>query len=53
VSFWTDRVNSAFQLPQGFEYDPEVFALPNLRGYGQVADLWVVNDNVPLLANAS
>jgi hypothetical protein len=46
VAFTTDQVNTRFVLPVGFAYDPEVFTLPNLRGYGQLPDLWVAaNDN--------
>lgn len=41
VDFSTDQVNTLFVLPDGFEFDPEVFELPNLRGYGEVPDLWV------------
>lgn len=49
ASFASDRINSAFILPQGFQYDPEVFTLPNLRGYGQVPDLWVAMSLDPTL----
>lgn len=49
VSFWIDQINSEFILPQSFEYDPEVFTLPNLRGYGQVPDLWVAMSLDPTL----
>jgi Ca2+-binding RTX toxin-like protein len=41
VSFANDRVNTHFHAPDNFSYDAEVFDLPNLRGYGQVPDLWV------------
>jgi hypothetical protein len=36
-------------LPDGFEYDPEVFTLPNLRGYGSLPDLWVAMSLDPVL----
>ena len=39
--FTTDAINSRYIPPEGFQYDPEVFSLPNLRGYGNVPDLWV------------
>jgi Ca2+-binding RTX toxin-like protein len=41
VAFSTDQINTRYILPQGFQFDSEVFALPNLRGYGDVPDLWV------------
>jgi hypothetical protein len=41
ISFATDQMNTQFVLPDGFEYDPEVFLLPNLRGYGSLPDLWM------------
>ena len=34
------QIQTVFNLPDGFVYDPEVFLLPNLRGYGRVPDLW-------------
>ncbi|HEX8076379.1 MAG TPA: hypothetical protein VF511_01080, partial [Chthoniobacterales bacterium] len=49
VAFSTDQVNTVYQLPEGFEYDPEVFSLPNLRGYGLVPDLWVAMSLDPTL----
>jgi hypothetical protein len=49
VNFSTDRINSLYQLPEGFAYDPEVFTLPNMRGYGQVPDLWVAMSLDPVL----
>ncbi|HYW17669.1 MAG TPA: calcium-binding protein [Allosphingosinicella sp.] len=49
VAFMTDQVNTVFQLSEGFEYDPEVFSLPNLRGYGLVPDLWVAMSLDPTL----
>ena len=49
VGFSTDQVNTVYQLPAGFEYDPEVFSLPNLRGYGLVPDLWVAMSLDPVL----
>jgi hypothetical protein len=45
VGFTTDQSNTRFILPDGFEYDPEVFGLPNLRGYGSLPDLWVGNND--------
>ena len=33
VAFTTDQVNTRYLLPEGFAYDPDVFTLPNLRGY--------------------
>jgi hypothetical protein len=41
VAFTSDQTNTQFQVPDGFAYDPEVFKLPNLRGYGSLTDLWV------------
>jgi len=41
VAFNTDQVNTRYILPEDFAYDPDVFKLPNLRGYGQLPDLWV------------
>ena len=49
VSFWIDVINSEYILPEGFAYDPEVFSLPNLRGYGDVPDLWVAMSLDPTL----
>jgi Ca2+-binding RTX toxin-like protein len=49
VGFSTDQLNTVYQLPEGFEYDPEVFSLPNLRGYGLVPDLWVAMTLDPVL----
>ena len=49
VNFLTDRVNSQFIVPEGFEFDPQVFWLPNLRGYGEVPDLWVAMSLDPVL----
>ncbi|MFC4292420.1 hypothetical protein ACFOWX_08325 [Sphingorhabdus arenilitoris] len=43
VGFRTDQTNTRFIIPDDFEYDTDVFSLPNLRGYGE---LWeVANDN--------
>jgi Ca2+-binding RTX toxin-like protein len=39
TAFSTDLVNTTIAFPTD-GVDPEVFFLPNLRGYGQVADLW-------------
>ena len=41
--------DSTTALPEGFTYDPEVFLLPNLRGYGSVPDLWVAMSLDPTL----
>lgn len=41
VAFTSDQTDTRFVLPDGFEYDPEVYTLPNLRGYGNVPELWV------------
>jgi Ca2+-binding RTX toxin-like protein len=49
VGFNTDQSNTRFILPDGFAYDPEVFVLPNLRGYGGVPDLWVAMSLDPVL----
>ena len=49
VGFSSDQSNTRFILPDGFEYDPEVFSLPNLRGYGSLPDLWVAMSLDPVL----
>ncbi|MEN3746113.1 calcium-binding protein, partial [Sphingomonas sp. HF-S3] len=49
VDFATDQINTSFVLPPDFEYDPEVFGLPNLRGYGLLPDLWVSMSLDPVL----
>ncbi|HEY5712622.1 MAG TPA: calcium-binding protein, partial [Allosphingosinicella sp.] len=49
VGFASDRINTQFILPEGFEFDPEVFGLPNLRGFGSVPDLWVAMSLDPTL----
>jgi hypothetical protein len=49
VAFTSDQTNTRFLLPEGFEYDPEVFLLPNLRGYGELPDLWVAMSLDPVL----
>ena len=49
VNFRTDQISTQFILPAGFQYDPDVFKLPNLRGYGEVADLWVAMTLDPVL----
>jgi Ca2+-binding RTX toxin-like protein len=41
IQFTSNPVNTQYSLPAGFAYDPDVFELPNLRGYGRVPDLWV------------
>ncbi len=52
VAFRTDPSNTRFQLPAGFQYDAQVFELPNLHGYGAVPDLWIANDNETKLCAA-
>jgi hypothetical protein len=49
VAFSTDQVNTRFIPPVGFHYDADVFTLPNLRGYGQLPDLWVAMSLDPVL----
>ena len=49
VAFNTDQINTQYALPSGFQYDPEVFDLPNLRGFGNVPDLWVALSLDPIL----
>ncbi len=49
IGFNRDLSNTRFVLPDGFEYDPEVFSLPNLRGYGSLPDLWVAMSLDPVL----
>lgn len=49
VTFTTNQIATDYTLPEGFEYDPDVFKLPNLRGYGQVPDLWVAMTLDPVL----
>lgn len=49
VGFATNQTETRFILPEGFEFDPEVYSLPNLRGYGQVPDLWVAMSLDPVL----
>jgi hypothetical protein len=49
VAFTTDQVNTDFILPPGFVYDPEVFTLPNLKGFGRMPDLWVAMSLDPVL----
>jgi Ca2+-binding RTX toxin-like protein len=49
VGLSTDQVNTEFLLPEDFVYNIDVFALPNLRGYGAVPDLWVAMTLDPVL----
>lgn len=49
VGFATDRTNTTYTLPSNFEYDEDVFELPNLKGYGDVPDLWVAMTLDPVL----
>jgi hypothetical protein len=49
VGFNTDQSNTRYIIQEGFAYDPEVFVLPNLRGYGGVPDLWVAMSLDPVL----
>ena len=41
VYFQTDTRASVALLPDGFEYNEDVFKLPALFGYGQIASTWV------------
>lgn len=41
VNFVTDVSSTKFIIPDTFVLDPEVFGLPNLKGYGNVPDLWI------------
>jgi hypothetical protein len=49
VGFSTNQSDTRYIIPEGFAYDPEVFVLPNLRGYGSVPDLWVAMSLDPVL----
>ncbi|WP_108811931.1 putative Ig domain-containing protein [Sphingorhabdus sp. Alg231-15] len=49
VGFSTDTSNSLFVIPDGFQFDPDVFTLPNLRGYGDLPDLWTAMSLDPVL----
>lgn len=50
AAFQTDVTNTRFIIPDDFEYDPAVFSLPNLRGYGDVPDLWTAMSRGPVRA---
>lgn len=39
--FRLSQVESTYILPDNFSYDSEVFTLPILKGFGEIADLWV------------
>ncbi len=41
IVFNLSQSNSAFKLPDNFVFDPDVFALPQMRGFGNTKDLWV------------
>ena len=41
VLFNVSQTNSSYILDENFVYDTDVFALPQLRGFGDVPDLWV------------
>ena len=41
VMFNVSQTNSSYILDESFVYDTDVFALPQLRGFGDVPDLWV------------
>ncbi|MCI5049329.1 MAG: M10 family metallopeptidase C-terminal domain-containing protein, partial [Rickettsiales bacterium] len=41
IWFQHDQANSYNLIPENFVYDEDVFVLPQLRGSGDVADLWV------------
>ncbi|RVT87169.1 hypothetical protein DXV76_03540 [Rhodobacteraceae bacterium CCMM004] len=45
VLFDLSQAESQYTLPEGFEYDPDVFTLPSLRGFGEMPDLWVSMTN--------
>jgi hypothetical protein len=49
VFFADSLIYTRYQPPQGFELNPEVFGLPNLKGYGNVPDLWVAMTLDPTL----
>ena len=49
VRFSTDRSDTIFQTSPTFTYDLDVYDLPNLRGYGQVPDLWIAMTLDPVL----
>lgn len=50
-SVWltTDQTDTRFVVPDGFQMDPETSHLPNIRGYGAVADLNVAMSLDPTL----
>ena len=41
VLFNVDQTQSYYILDENFVYDTDVFALPQLRGFGDIPDLWV------------
>ncbi|TPI51521.1 calcium-binding protein, partial [Mesorhizobium sp. B3-1-3] len=41
VLFTLSQFQSHYVLPENFVYDADVYSLPKLSGYGDVADLWV------------
>ena len=45
VWFEHNQTNSDYKLPDNFVYDTDVFTLPQLRGFGDVTDLWVAMTN--------
>jgi len=49
VGFRTDQTNTRYIVPDDFEYDADVFTLPNLRGYGELPDLWTAMSLDPVL----
>ncbi|RDV07388.1 tandem-95 repeat protein [Sphingorhabdus pulchriflava] len=49
VAFRNDQTNTRFVLPDNFTYDDEVLSLPNLKGYGDLPDLWVAMTLDPIL----
>ena len=53
VWFQTDNRIAAYRLPEGFEFDPIVFSLPGLAGYGNVKSTWVALSEDPSLITMS
>lgn len=54
IWFQHNQANSYYVIPDNFTYDEEVFGLPQLRGSGDVADLWVaMSQNSALKASVS
>jgi Haemolysin-type calcium binding protein related domain/RTX calcium-binding nonapeptide repeat (4 copies) len=49
TGFTTDPVNTQVAMAPGFQLSPDVYTLPNVRGYGKVPDLWVAMTLDPTL----